>query len=177
MKFRAQGDEGYIITGGVEFLVNDKSKVRGFEIVDDDFRKHPNVEIQKPKRGTKGSSCYDIYTPVDIVVPPHSHSDLIPMDIRAYMLEDEVLMIYVRSSIGCKRRLIISNCTPVIDSDYYFSKNQGNIHLMFFNTSGEEVVLKAGERVAQGMFTKYLLADDDDCNTDRVGGIGSTGRE
>ena len=44
-------------------------KDRGFEVVDDEFRKHPDVDIKLPKRGTSKSAGYDICTPVKIVVP------------------------------------------------------------------------------------------------------------
>ncbi|SFE27454.1 deoxyuridine 5'-triphosphate nucleotidohydrolase [Peptostreptococcus sp. D1] len=153
--------------------------VRGFELVDDKFRKHPDLEINLPVRGTSKSAGYDIVTPVDIVIPPRGNSGVIFTDIKSYMLEDEVLTTHVRSSIGMKRGLVLANTTGIIDSDYYSNPdNDGNIGFMLRNLTDKEVVIKAGERVIQGIFIKYLTADDDMPASDmRLGGVGSTGRK
>lgn len=151
---------------------------RGFKVVGDNFRKHPLKDINLPVRGTSRSACYDICTPVRIVIPPYGISEAVQTDIKAYMQEDEVLVLHVRSSIGFKRNCVLVNCTGIIDSDYYENPdNDGNIGFRLKNLSNKEVVIEAGERVMQGMFTKYLLADQDNTLKDnRVGGIGSTGR-
>jgi len=44
------------------------------------------------------------------------------------------------------------------------------------NTSDTDYVINKGDRIAQGLFQKYLLADDDNVTKKRVGGIGSTGK-
>ena len=155
-----------------------KSKVRrGFKVVKDECRKHPEVEIKLPKRGTKHSAGYDICTPVDILIPSHGFSEPIQTDIKAYMGEDEVLKIYPRSSIGFKKKLMLVNTTGIIDSDYYENPdNDGNIGFAFYNMSDVDVLIKAGERVLQGIFTKYLITEDDNADEVRTGGTGSTGK-
>ena len=157
---------------------NCKSKVkRGFKVVKDEFRKHPEAEIKLPKRGTKHSAGYDICTPVDILIPAHGFSEPIQTDIKAYMGEDEVLKIYPRSSIGFKKKLMLVNTTGIIDSDYYENPdNDGNIGFAFYNMSDVDVLIKAGERVLQGIFTKYLITEDDNADEVRTGGTGSTGK-
>ena len=157
---------------------NCKSKVRrGFKVVKDECRKHPEVEIKLPKRGTKNSAGYDICTPVDILIPSHGFSEPIQTDIKAYMGEDEVLKIYPRSSIGFKKKLMLVNTTGIIDSDYYENPdNDGNIGFAFYNMSDVDVLIKAGERVLQGIFTKYLVTEDDNADEVRTGGTGSTGK-
>lgn len=152
---------------------------RGFEIVEDKYRKHPECNIVMPQRGTSSSAGYDICTPVDVVIPAKGHSKIIFTDIKAYMLPDEVLCTYVRSSIGMKRGLVLANITGIIDSDYYSNPdNDGNIGFMLRNLTDEEVVIKAGERVIQGIFSKYLTVDlDEPKSKERVGGVGSTGRK
>lgn len=148
---------------------------RGFKIVSDEFRKHPNVKIREPKRGTAKSAGYDICTPIDIVIAPHGVSDAIQTDIKAYMLDDEVLEIYPRSSLGFKNGLMLINTVGIIDSDYYNNPdNNGNIGFKLKNLTDNEVVIKSGERVIQGIFKKYLIADNDNAMGNRVGGIGST---
>lgn len=153
--------------------------IRGFELVSDNHRKHPELSISLPQRGTSKSAGYDICTPVDIIIPARGQSGVIFTDVKAYMLPDEVLTTHVRSSIGMKRGLVLANTTGIIDSDYYSNPdNDGNIGFMLRNLTDEEVVIKAGERVIQGIFIKYLVVDDDSPKSEeRLGGVGSTGRK
>ena len=150
-----------------------ENKIRGFEVVPEEFRKHPDVDIQLPQRNDKRSAGYDLRVPCRMVIPPHSHSELEFTDICAYMQDDEVLKIFVRSSIGCKKGLILANGTGIIDASYY----PRNIGVKFYNTTNEEVVLEENERVCQCIFEKYLTADNDDCmNENRHGGFGSSNK-
>ncbi|WAW15151.1 dUTP diphosphatase [Peptostreptococcus equinus] len=154
-------------------------KIRGFELVSEEHRKHPNLQINLPQRGTAKSAGYDICTPVDIKIGPRECSDVIFTDIKSYMQEDEVLCTHVRSSIGMKKGLALANITGIIDSDYYSNPgNDGNIGFKLRNLTDQEVVIQAGERVIQAIFTKYLISDDD-CpkSQERLGGVGSTGKK
>lgn len=152
-------------------------KCRGFEVVANEFRKHPNVDIQLPKRSDSRSAGYDFYAPCDIVIQPNEKI-LVFSDIKAYMQEDEVLLLYVRSSIGIKKGLVLSNGTGIIDSSYYSNpSNDGNIGIALHNTTDKVVEIKQGERIIQGIFTKYLVADEDNViHENRTGGIGSSNR-
>lgn len=55
----------------------------------------------------------------------------------------------------------------------YYSNpdNDGNIGIALLNTTNEEVVLKEGERIMQGMFVKYGLTEDDNVTAERKGGF------
>lgn len=130
-----------------------------------------------PTRNDRGSSGYDFYAPKDIVIYPHEGTKF-ATNIKATMEEDEVLMLYVRSSIGIKKGLTLANGTGVIDSSYYNNPdNEGNIMGVLYNNTDKMQVVKAGERVMQGVFMKYLVTDDDKpLNEERVGGIGSSGK-
>lgn len=152
-------------------------KLRGFEVVSNENRKYPNEKISLPIRGDSRSAGYDISTPVKIVLKPNERK-LIFTDVKAYMQEDEVLELHIRSSIGVKKNIIFSNTTGIIDSSYYNNiSNDGNIGLTLWNTSNEVQVLEAGERVCQGIFKKYLTVDNDIClNNERTGGFGSSGK-
>ena len=158
-----------------EFMLEpleNKNKIRGFEVVPEEFRKHPYVDIQLPQRNDKRSAGYDLRVPCRMVISPHSHSELEFTDVCAYMQDDEVLKVFVRSSIGCKKGLILANGTGIIDASYY----PRNIGIKLYNTTNEEVVLEENERVCQCIFEKYLTADDDDCmNKERHDGFGSSG--
>ena len=149
-------------------------KIRGFECVVEEMRKGTN-EYVLPTRGTAKSAGYDLASPIDVIIEPHS-SVLIWTNVKAYMQDDEVLEVYIRSSTAIKRDLILKNTVGIIDSDYYSNEsNDGNIGICLYNTTYAPREIKKGERIAQGIFKKYLIADNDVClHHDRTGGIGST---
>lgn len=129
-----------------------------------------------PKRSTKGSAGYDFTTPIDIILKPNQ-TITIPTGIRVKMDESWVLKIYPRSGLGFKYRLQLNNTVAIIDSDYYYSDNEGHIMIKITNDSKEEksIELNAGDRFVQGIFVKYGITVDDDAVDVRNGGIGSTG--
>ena len=130
-----------------------------------------------PVRGSSKSAGYDLASPIDVIIEPHS-SVLVWTNIKVYMAEDELLQLHVRSSIGIKRNLMLKNTTGIVDSDYYSNEsNDGNIGLALYNTGDEAVVIQKGERLVQGIFMKYLTVDNDTFLKDeRTGGIGSSGK-
>lgn len=160
------------ITHDMEEKLNlGRNKRRGFE------KTKSNKGASLPKRGTTGSAGYDFVLQEDVTIPSGWHSKMIPLGIKAYMLEDEVLLLFIRSSLGIKKGLVLSNTVGVIDSDYYNNPdNEGEIHVQFYNTSNQPVTLKAGERVIQGVFTHYLKSDEDATDAVREGGFGSTNK-
>jgi len=102
---------------------------------------------------------------------------LVPTYVKAKMEDDEVLKIYARSSLFKRHKLILSNSVGIIDSSYYGNPdNDGHIMIPVINLSWEDKVIKRGERIAQGVFQKYLITDDDKAIGDRTGGFGSTNR-
>jgi dUTP pyrophosphatase len=149
-----------------------QEKQRGFEIVPHEYRKHPEVDIILPTRGDDRSAGYDFYLPQPVLITP-GNKITIWTDVCSYMQPDEVLMLYVRSSIGIKKGLVLANGTGIIDSSYY----PNNIGICLYNSSDEKVNLLRGDRIAQGIFMKYLTADNDEVlNKSRKGGFGSSGR-
>ena len=129
--------------------------------------------IKLPSRATKYSAGYDIFCPIDIVLEKNE-TIKIPTGIRCKMDDDVVLMIYPRSSLGFKYRMMLENTVGVIDSDYYNYDNEGHIMIKFTNHGNKPLEIKKGMAFAQGIFTKYYLTFDDDSNNSRNGGIGST---
>lgn len=127
-----------------------------------------------PQRSTENSAGYDFFLLEDIKIKPKEIKK-IPTGIKAQMNEDEVLFIIIRSSLGTKHNITIANQIGVIDSDYYNNKdNEGHIFIVIKNESDEEKVFKKGDRIAQGIFTKYLKVDSDETKEKRLGGFGST---
>ena len=97
--------------------------------------------------------------------------------IKAYMQDDEVLMLYNRSSNPKKKGLILANSVGVIDKDYYGNPdNDGHIMFAFYNIKEEDVTIKKGEAIGQGVFQKYFVTDDDVAEGERIGGFGSTSK-
>lgn len=130
-----------------------------------------------PTRNDKGSAGYDFYAPKEVIVYPKQATKVVT-NIKADMNEDEVLMLYVRSSIGIRHNLMLANGTGVIDKSFYNNPdNEGNITIVLYNYGDKMQVIRAGERIAQGVFMKYLTTEDDSpLNTERIGGIGSSGK-
>ena len=131
--------------------------------------------IELPTRATRGSAGYDIKAPFDFKLSP-STTIKIPTGIRVEMEEDWVLKIYPRSGLGFKFRLQLNNTVGIIDSDYFYSDNEGHIFIKITNDSneGKTVEIKAGEGFAQGIFVEYGITVDDDAQGVRNGGFGST---
>lgn len=101
---------------------------------------------------------------------------LVPTGVKAYMQDDEYLAMFNRSGNPMKQGLILTNGVGVVDSDYYSNvSNDGNIMFQFINLSNDEVTIKKGDRIGQGIFQKFMLADDDIAGGERTGGHGSTG--
>ena len=149
------------------------------EVYDRKFELTSNAPefVKLPTRKTKGSAGYDFYLPFTITVPAHGYSEIVPTYVKAYMPKDEVLLLHIRSSIGLLKGITLANNTGIIDSDYVDNpENEGNIGLRLYNHTDKPVVLRAGERVMQGIFIKYQTVDNDITTEERKGGTGSTGR-
>jgi dUTP pyrophosphatase len=131
--------------------------------------------IVLPIRATKFSSGYDICTPRRIIISK-GESVKVPTGIRVFMENDEVFMMHIRSSIGSKFGVRVSNCTGVVDSDYIAADNQGHIWMFLHNDSEHFFEIQAGSKICQGVFHKYLITDDDTADAVRTGGVGSTGK-
>lgn len=131
--------------------------------------------IALPKRATKGSAGYDFIIPRDLVLGP-KETVLIPTGIRAKIEDGYVLMLFPRSSLGFRYRMQLDNTAGIIDADYYEADNQGHIMCKITNDSQTDKVmeLKAGQGFVQGIFLQFGTTEDDDVQTQRTGGFGST---
>lgn len=151
-------------------------KIRGFEVV----KGFEDKEINLPVRKTKFSAGYDIEAAEEVIVPSFKkgmNPTLVKTGIKAYMQDDEVLMLYNRSSNPKKKGLILANSVGVIDKDYYGNQdNDGHIMFAFYNIKDEDITIKKGEAIGQAVFQKYLIADDDSAEGERIGGFGSTNK-
>ena len=150
----------------------------GFDNLDDNKIKELYDSLILPKRATKGSAGYDFYAPFDIKLEP-GKTIKIPTGIRVYMEENYVLKLYPRSGLGFKYRLQLNNTVGIIDSDYYYSDNEGHIFIKITNDSKEDkrVLIKEGEAFCQGIFLQYGTVVNDKTDGIRNGGFGSTNKK
>ena len=138
--------------------------IRGLEILGEDDG------IKLPARKTAFSAGYDLEAAEDVRVTERQIS-LVPTGLKAFFPPDEVLLIYLRSSLAVKHGLILANGVGVIDADY-----RGHIILPVTSLNGD-FEIKRGMRIAQGIFQKYLTVDGDEIGRGAVrqGRFGSTG--
>lgn len=131
--------------------------------------------ILLPKRGTVGSAGYDFKLPFNITLKPNE-TKKIPTGIRVKMETNWVLLLFPRSSLGFKYRMQLDNTVGVIDSDYYYSDNEGHIILKITNDTKEnkELLIEANKGICQGIFFEFGITIDDETTEKRNGGFGST---
>ena len=155
-----QFQEGWTDTFGPE----DKSRIQ--EIYDG---------IRLPARATKGSAGYDFFAPAAFTLKP-GETVKIPTGIRVEMEEEWVLKCYPRSGLGFKYRLQLNNTVGIIDSDYFYSDNEGHIFAKITNDTneGKTVEIPAGTGFMQGIFVEYGIRVDDQAEGMRNGGFGRT---
>jgi len=149
-------------------------RLRGFELISG--YKHKDILI--PTRKTQFSAGYDIAAAEDVILTS-AIVTLVPTGIKAYMQPDEYLGIHIRSGLSIKNSLSLVNGQGIIDADYYNNaENEGHIFIAIFNHNSQNISIKKGTRIAQGIFYKYLLTDIDENShfLTRTGGLGSTGK-
>lgn len=131
--------------------------------------------ISLPARATAGSAGYDFFAPVEVTLQP-GETVKIPTGIRVEMEQDWVLKCYPRSGLGFKYRLQLNNTVGIIDSDYFYSDNEGHIFAKLTNDTneGKTLVIPAGTGFMQGIFVEYGITVDDAAEGVRNGGFGST---
>ena len=166
------------VSYGIFFAAaKDFANERKLTLTDEEI-KEAYDRIELPKRATAGSAGYDIKTPFAVTLLP-GESVKIPTGIRSQMEEGWVLQLYPRSGLGFKYRLQLNNTVAIIDSDYYFSDNEGHLMTKITNDGREGKVLSlaAGQGFCQGIFYEYGVTYDDDATAVRNGGFGSTDKK
>ena len=148
-------------------------RTRGFEIA----RGWEDKGINLPKRSTKNAAGYDIEAAEDVVIEPFKNGmkpTLVATGLKTYCKDDEWFMLANRSS-GPKKGFLFPHSFGIIDSDYYENENNdGHLFVQCINIKDEPLVIKKGDVIAQVVFMKYLITDDDNAEGKRTGGFGST---
>lgn len=133
--------------------------------------------IKLPIRATSGSAGYDFFTPIEVCLNPQD-SLLLPTGIRVKIENGWFLGVVPKSGLGFKYRLQMDNTIGIIDSDYYYSDNEGHIFVKITNDNrqGKQLCVKAGASICQGIFLPFGITEDDDATAVRNGGFGSTSK-
>ena len=131
--------------------------------------------IKLPIRATSGSAGYDFKSPITFTLKP-GLTIKIPTGIRVKIDDGWVLKCYPRSGLGFKYKMRMANVVPIIDSDYYYSDNEGHIFLKLSNEGEKDISINSGDKIIQGVFVPYGITYDDCVNKTRNGGVGSTGK-
>ncbi len=142
------------------------------DVVDD---KNLYDSFSLPKRSTRFSAGYDFFSLFDFTLKPNEIIK-IPTGVKIKMNDDEMLMLVVRSSQGFKYNVRMCNQIGIFESDYYNNEsNEGHAWLKLQNHGDKDYIVKKGDAICQGIFTKFLTVDDEEEILDyRKGGIGST---
>lgn len=148
--------------------------MRKFEIA----KGYETYDVIIPKRATKQSAGYDLSSIEDVTIEP-KQIKLVKTGLKAIMPSYEALFIFPRSSLAIKKGLMMSNSVGVVDADYYGNPdNDGLIMVPLMNILDENVMIKKGDRIAQGIFMKYeVTTDDEPMDAKRKGGFGSSGHQ
>lgn len=158
-------------------------KLRGFEVC----KGYEDKGINLPVRQTKHAVGYDIEAAEETILPSmfkaissgeNIKPTLVKTGVKAYFQPDEVMYIYNRSGGPLKKGLVLGNSAGVFECDYYSNpSNDGEIFFGYYNFTQEDLVIEKGERIGQAVFQKFLVADNDTSEGERIGGFGSTGKK
>lgn len=149
-----------------------------YMIVKESKLKFPEVETQQPSCTDILSAGDDFYSKETVTIKPNE-TYLFWTDVKAHMQNDEVLYIFVRSSVGTKKHLMLANTVGVIDASYFGNEgNDGNIGIALHNYGTKPVVIEKGERIAQGVLQKFVsMGARNPLSDKRVGGFGSSNEQ
>lgn len=146
-------------------------RTRGFEVVSDWMGRGVRIPVRK----TAESAGYDLECAEAADLLPGKVT-ILQTGLKAYMQPGEYLAIHIRSSMAIRHGLVLINATGIIDADYYNNEdNEGRIMVAVYNTGDTVFHIEKGDRIAQGIFCRYLTSDGDHAEGVRTGGVGSTG--
>jgi len=146
------------------------------------FKKH-HPRANTPVRATSGAAALDLHAFIHADL--HGEKPLVLNPGDSVVVDTElsfevppawVMEINIRSGIGIKNNVRLSNNAGWIDSDY-----RGKVCIGLFNDSRKKFTLRHGDRIAQFMIRPApvveLVEVDELSATERgAGGLGSTGQ-
>lgn len=160
--------------------------MKEYEVVDNynygnDYHIQRYEDIILPRRATKHSAGYDIFSTQDFILHP-GHTIKIPTGLRVILDPDKFLLIVPRSGMGFKTSVRLSNTVGIIDADYSDSDNEGHfwVKLTYPILNGiptqKPLEIHKGDAICQGIICPFYKVEEDDVETHRNGGFGSTSK-
>jgi dUTP pyrophosphatase len=137
-------------------------------------RLHPSASL--PSYETPGAAGFDLAAGADVEIPAGQIA-LVPTGLVIEVPAGHFLGIFARSSTPLKRGLMVANGVGVIDADYCGATDEVKIQVL--NFTGAPVLVKQGDRIAQGLLMPVARAEWQETTADlrdgARGGFGSTG--
>ncbi|MDU7512072.1 MAG: dUTP diphosphatase [Corynebacterium sp.] len=132
-------------------------------------------DAYQPRFAYEGDAGMDLALSHDLTVPVGGHR-IGDTGVHVAIPEGHVGMLFVRSSTGIKRNLVLSNGTGIVDSGY-----RGPIKISLHNTGTTGQRIKAGQYIAQLVVVPIApnnIAEAPELgDTERgTNGIGSSGK-
>ncbi len=137
--------------------------------------KRIDTSLPLPQYETNGSVGFDILAREKTEIPP-KEIKLVPGNIIVKVPKGYMLMVASRSSTPKKKGLSPPHGLGIIDHDYCGSQDE--IKIQVYNFTNNSVIVRKGEKIAQGVFIKIdkLNWEEVEEMTDKSrGGFGSTG--
>ena len=152
----------------------------GFYLSDTDMKAAYDA-IKIPVRATQGSAGYDFFSPIpfalrNMTVAPRGIT--FPTGIQCELAPGFCLFMIPKSGLGIRQYSRLGNCTGLIDRDYIFSDNEGDIYVNLRSDipGNPPVEIHVGQAICQGVILPFGTTDDDETTEKRNGGLGSTGK-
>ena len=131
----------------------------------------------KPVYANDTDACMDLRSTEDVEIQP-GDVKVLNSGVQVAIPKEHVMEVFVRSSVGIKKNLMLANGTGIIDAGY-----RDPIKMALYNFGKEIKKKKKGDRICQFLILPRpkinLIQVEDDENfrkSDRGGGIGSTGK-
>ena len=136
--------------------------------------KRIDKNLPLPVYETEKSVGFDLITRKDTLIK-RKEIGLIPCNVIIEVPKGFIFIISSRSSTPRKKGLSMPHGIGVIDQDYCGPEDE--VMAQFYNFSSEDILIKKGEKVAQGIFLPVGIIEwreEDEIKEGNRGGFGST---
>lgn len=154
-------------SAGYDLYVSEDTVVRSYEVEYRGLERYQYEEgygiatLEAVEKASKGDEILGSYRPT-----------LVPTGVACHLDKGYYLQVLPRSSTPLKYWLVMANGVGIIDEDYY----PNPIYLQLINLTPYPIKLKAGDKLAQCIISKYYTCDDEEVpDKERTSGFGSTG--
>jgi dUTP pyrophosphatase len=136
-------------------------------------RLQPSIAL--PRYETAGAAGFDLAASAGVTIAPGEMA-LVPTGLVIEVPPGLFLAIFARSSTPLKRGLMVANGVGVVDADYCGPTDEVKVAVL--NVTSSPVEVRAGDRLAQGIFLpapRVVWEEAAELQVNARGGFGSTG--